>query len=224
MNIVSGTSGTTEEVVVPLLEQEKLAGLRVARDGVSWGFHVAFSPEREDPGNDFIPRRDIRRVVGGCAPTALELASAVYAGIFNRTVSVSSPVAAEMTKLLENIYRCVTIALVNELKQLCMHMDIDIFEVIDTAKTNPSGFRRSIQGLALADTASPLTRFTFSGRPNSSTSTHVSSSWPDGLDAMRHSAAHLSCVGLIYSETLPHVSSAKAPLQTSWVTISLVAS
>ena len=100
-------TGTTEEVVVPLLEKGNPAGLRVARDAVSQGFYVAFSPEREDPGNDSVARRDVPKVVGGSGPAALDLASAVYASIFNRTVPVSSPAIAEMTKLLENIYRCV---------------------------------------------------------------------------------------------------------------------
>src|SRR5580698_3533493 len=78
--------GTTEEIVVPLLEQGNPAGLRVARDSVSQGFYVAFSPEREDPGNDTVARRDIPKVVGGCGIVARDLASAVYAAIFNRTV------------------------------------------------------------------------------------------------------------------------------------------
>jgi UDP-N-acetyl-D-glucosamine dehydrogenase len=151
--------GTTEEVVVPLLEQGNLAGLRVARDAGSSGFYVAFSPEREDPGNDTVARRDIPKVVGGCGPAALELASAVYASIFNRTVSVSSPAAAEMTKLLENIYRCVNIALVNELKQLCLRMDIDIFEVIDAAKTKPFGFQAFYPGPGLGGHCIPIDPF-----------------------------------------------------------------
>jgi UDP-N-acetyl-D-glucosamine dehydrogenase len=151
--------GTTEEVVVPLLEQRNPAGLRVARDAVSQGFYVAFSPEREDPGNDSVARRDIPKVVGGCGPAALELASAVYSTIFNRTVSVSSPAAAEMTKLLENIYRCVNIALVNELKQLCLRMDIDIFEVIDAAKTKPFGFQAFYPGPGLGGHCIPIDPF-----------------------------------------------------------------
>jgi len=151
--------GTTEEIVVPLLEQGNPAGLRVARDSVSQGFYVAFSPEREDPGNDTVARRDIPKVVGGCGPAALDLASAVYASIFNRTVSVSSPGAAEMTKLLENIYRCVNIALVNELKQLCMRMDIDIFEVIDAAKTKPFGFQAFYPGPGLGGHCIPIDPF-----------------------------------------------------------------
>jgi UDP-N-acetyl-D-glucosamine dehydrogenase len=151
--------GTTEEIVVPLLEQGNAAGLRVARDPSSDGFYVAFSPEREDPGNTAVARRDIPKVVGGCGPAALELACAVYATIFNRTVPVSSPAAAEMTKLLENIYRCVNIALVNELKQLCMRMDIDIFEVIDAAKTKPFGFQAFYPGPGLGGHCIPIDPF-----------------------------------------------------------------
>lgn len=151
--------GTTEEIVVPLLEQGNQAGLRVARDSVSQGFYVAFSPEREDPGNDSIARRDIPKVVGGCGPAALELASTLYACIFNRTVPVSSPATAEMTKLLENIYRCVNIALVNELKQLCMRMGIDLFEVIDAAKTKPFGFQAFYPGPGLGGHCIPIDPF-----------------------------------------------------------------
>jgi UDP-N-acetyl-D-glucosamine dehydrogenase len=151
--------GTTEEVVVPLLEQGNPSGLRVARDAESSGFYVAFSPEREDPGNDTVARRDIPKVVGGCGPVALELASAVYSTIFNRTVPVSSPAAAEMTKLLENIYRCVNIALVNELKQLCMRMGIDLFEVIAAAKTKPFGFQAFYPGPGLGGHCIPIDPF-----------------------------------------------------------------
>ena len=151
--------GTTEEVVVPLLEQGNPSGLRVARDNFSPGFYVAFSPEREDPGNTTVARRDIPKVVGGCGPAALDLASAVYATIFNRTVPVTSPAVAEMTKLLENIYRCVNIALVNELKQLCMRMGIDIFEVIDAAKTKPFGFQPFYPGPGLGGHCIPIDPF-----------------------------------------------------------------
>lgn len=151
--------GTTEDIVVPLLEQNNLQGLRVARDAASSGFYVAFSPEREDPGNDSVARRDIPKVVGGCGSVAADLASAVYQTIFNRTVTVSSPAAAEMTKLLENIYRCVNIALVNELKQLCMRMDIDLFEVIDAAKTKPFGFQAFYPGPGLGGHCIPIDPF-----------------------------------------------------------------
>ena len=151
--------GTTEEVVVPLLENGNPDDLRVAWDGEAPGFYVAFSPEREDPGNDTVARRDIPKVVGGCGPAALELAAAVYGSIFNRTVVVSSPKAAEMTKLLENIYRCVNIALVNELKQLCMRMDIDLFEVIEAAKTKPFGFQAFYPGPGLGGHCIPIDPF-----------------------------------------------------------------
>jgi UDP-N-acetyl-D-glucosamine dehydrogenase len=151
--------GTTEEVVIPLLEQGNPSGLRAARDAASSGFLVAFSPEREDPGNDTVARRDIPKVVGGCGPAARDLASAVYATIFNRTIPVSSPAAAEMTKLLENIYRCVNIALVNELKQLCLRMGIDIWEVIDAARTKPFGFQAFYPGPGLGGHCIPIDPF-----------------------------------------------------------------
>ena len=151
--------GTTEEVVVPLLEQGNQADLHLAMDDVSPGFYVAFSPEREDPGNETINRRDIPKVVGGCGAAAAELASAVYASIFGRIILVSSPAAAEMTKLLENIYRCVNIALVNELKQLCMRMGIDIFEVIEAARTKPFGFQAFYPGPGLGGHCIPIDPF-----------------------------------------------------------------
>jgi UDP-N-acetyl-D-glucosamine dehydrogenase len=151
--------GTTEQVVVPLLEEGNFCALRTAWHFGSRGFYVAFSPEREDPGNDTVARRDIPKVVGGCGPAAAALASALYSTIFNRTVPVSSPAVAEMTKLLENIYRCVNIALVNELKQLCMRMDIDLFEVIDAAKTKPFGFQAFYPGPGLGGHCIPIDPF-----------------------------------------------------------------
>jgi UDP-N-acetyl-D-glucosamine dehydrogenase len=151
--------GTTEEVVVPLLEQGNSSDLRMAVDSDAKGFYVAFSPEREDPGNDSIARRDIPKVVGGCGSIATALASAVYETVFNRTVRLSSPAAAEMTKLLENIYRCVNIALVNELKQLSMRMGIDIFEVIDAARTKPFGFQAFYPGPGLGGHCIPIDPF-----------------------------------------------------------------
>ena len=151
--------GTTEEVVVPLLEQGNSGAMGVARDAATRGFFVAFSPEREDPGNDTVARRDIPKVVGGCGPIAAEMAAEVYGTIFARTVRVSSPAVAEMTKLLENIYRCVNIALVNELKQLCMRMNIDLFEVIDAAKTKPFGFQAFYPGPGLGGHCIPIDPF-----------------------------------------------------------------
>ena len=151
--------GTTEELVVPRLESGNKHGLKVARTEEEQGLHVAFSPEREDPGNDTVARHDIPKVVGGCGPIASELAAAMYGGIFRKVVPVSSPSVAEMTKLLENIYRCVNIALVNELKQLCMKMGIDIHEVIDAAKTKPFGFQAFYPGPGLGGHCIPIDPF-----------------------------------------------------------------
>ena len=147
--------GTTEEVMVPILEKENAIGLKAARGDVFSGkeFLVAFSPEREDPGNTTVARRDIPKVVGGLNPQATELAQALYGCIFNRTVAVSSPAAAEMTKLLENIYRCVNIALVNELKLLCLRMGIDIWE------TKPFGFHPFYPGPGLGGHCIPVDPF-----------------------------------------------------------------
>jgi UDP-N-acetyl-D-glucosamine dehydrogenase len=153
--------GTTEEVMVPILEKENKLGLKAAR-GVSdpqKEFFVAFSPEREDPGNTTVARRDIPKVVGGVNPQASELAGALYGSIFQRTVPVSSPAAAEMTKLLENIYRCVNIALVNELKMLCLRMNLDIWEVIEAASTKPFGFHPFYPGPGLGGHCIPIDPF-----------------------------------------------------------------
>jgi UDP-N-acetyl-D-glucosamine dehydrogenase len=151
--------GTTEEIVVPLIEAGNVHGLKVARAEDQFGVHVAFSPEREDPGNDTVARHDIPKVLGGCGVVASELAAAFYGSIFRRVVPVSSPSVAEMTKLLENIYRCVNIALVNELKQLCMRMNIDIHEVIDAAKTKPFGFQAFYPGPGLGGHCIPIDPF-----------------------------------------------------------------
>jgi len=153
--------GTTEEVLVPILEKGNRFGLKAARGGDSDGktFFVAFSPEREDPGNQTVARRDIPKVVGGVNPQASELAGALYGAIFNRTVQVSSPAAAEMTKLLENIYRCVNIALVNELKLLCLRMNLDIWEVIEAASTKPFGFHPFYPGPGLGGHCIPVDPF-----------------------------------------------------------------
>jgi UDP-N-acetyl-D-glucosamine dehydrogenase len=151
--------GTTEEIVAPMLEAGNPNGLKVARTLDEPGIHVAISPEREDPGNDTVARPDIPKVVGACGPAAVELATALYGAIFRQVVLVSSPSAAEMTKLLENIYRCVNIALVNELKQLCMKMGIDIHEVIDAARTKPFGFQAFYPGPGLGGHCIPIDPF-----------------------------------------------------------------
>jgi UDP-N-acetyl-D-glucosamine dehydrogenase len=153
--------GTTEEVLVPILEDENKGGLKAARGGQSSDqeFYVAFSPEREDPGNTSVARRDIPKVVGGLDPQASDLAAALYGAIFKRVVRVSSPAAAEMTKLLENIYRCVNIALVNELKLLSLRMGLDIWEVIDAAATKPFGFQPFYPGPGLGGHCIPVDPF-----------------------------------------------------------------
>jgi UDP-N-acetyl-D-glucosamine dehydrogenase len=153
--------GTTEEVMIPILEKGNRASLKAARGGDSNGavFYVAFSPEREDPGNTSVARRDIPKVVGGLNPDAAELAAALYGSIFNQVVRVSSPGVAEMTKLLENIYRCVNIALVNELKMLCLRMGLDIWEVIAAASTKPFGFHPFYPGPGLGGHCIPVDPF-----------------------------------------------------------------
>ena len=153
--------GTTEEVLIPILEKGNKQALKASRGDATNGksFFVAFSPEREDPGNQTVARRDIPKVVGGLDQTASELACALYGAIFNRTVPVSSPAAAEMTKLLENIYRCVNIALVNELKLLSLRMGIDIWEVIEAASTKPFGFHPFYPGPGLGGHCIPVDPF-----------------------------------------------------------------
>ena len=139
--------GTTEEIVVGTIERHGLArdlkvlrNLDVAQQTLP-GVMVAFSPEREDPGNLTIPRRHIPKVIGGVDHRATAASQALYGAIFTRTVPMSTPAAAEMTKLLENIYRSVNIALVNEMKQMCQAMGVDLWEVITAAATKPFGFQ-----------------------------------------------------------------------------------
>ena len=153
--------GTTEEVMVPILEKGNRRGLTASRGGAAKGqeFYVAFSPEREDPGNTTVARRDIPKVVGGLDAPASDLAAALYGAIFTRTVRVSSPAAAEMTKLLENIYRCVNIALVNELKLLSLRMGLDIWEIIEAASTKPFGFHPFYPGPGLGGHCIPVDPF-----------------------------------------------------------------
>ncbi len=154
--------GTTEELMIPVLEAGNTKGLKVQSEGAAAEhgvFYVAFSPEREDPGNDTVARRDIPKVVGGHEEIATTLAATLYEGIFTRAVQVSSTRVAEMTKLLENIYRCVNIALVNELKLLSLKMGVDIWEVIDAAATKPFGFHPFYPGPGLGGHCIPIDPF-----------------------------------------------------------------
>src|SRR5580693_4809373 len=151
--------GTTEELVLPILEKN---GLRcpIARgpeaENIATDFYLAFSPEREDPGNKQFGLAQIPKVVGGINPPSGRAAAAIYTQVVSRVVPVSSTRAAEMAKLLENIFRCVNIALVNELKQLSMRMGIDIWEVIDAAATKPFGFMPFYPGPGLGGHCIPI--------------------------------------------------------------------
>ncbi len=214
--------GTTEEVMIPILEKENLSGLKAARKEPLTGkeFFVAFSPEREDPGNITVARRDIPKVVGGLNPQASELACAFYGSIFNRTVPVSSPAAAEMTKLLENIYRCVNIALVNELKLLSLRMGIDIWEVIEAASTKPFGFHPFYPGPGLGGHCIPVDPFYLSwkakewdfrtrfielaGEINTNMPYHVLSSVAGALNSHRKSVngARVLILGVAYKRDI----------------------
>jgi len=124
--------GTTEEVLLPLFEE---TGLKCGRD-----FYLAFAPERIDPGNK-MPLAEIPKVVGGITPECTDLATAFYSQFLKHVHPVSSAKAAEMTKILENVYRLINISAINELAMLCGRMGLDIWEVIDAAKTKPYGFQ-----------------------------------------------------------------------------------
>ena len=154
--------GTTEELVLPILEQ---SGLRCPlaqgpeAEDIATDFFLAFSPEREDPGNKQFGLAQIPKVVGGINPPSGRAAQALYAQIVARVVPVSSTRVAEMSKLLENIFRCVNIALVNELKLLCLRMGLDIWEVIDSAATKPFGFMPFYPGPGVGGHCIPVDPF-----------------------------------------------------------------
>ncbi len=143
--------GTTREVVQPRLER---GGLKAGRD-----FFLAFSPEREDPGNPKFSTSGIPKVVGGLGRDDLQLARALYDSIVTATVPVSSPDAAEATKLLENIFRCVNIALVNELKMVFERMGLDVWEIIRAASTKPFGYMPFYPGPGLGGHCIPIDPF-----------------------------------------------------------------
>ena len=144
--------GTTTEVMKPILEKE--TGLVCGRD-----FFLAYSPEREDPGNENFSASNTPKIVGGEGPGAMRLAQALYGKIIQTVVPVSSPETAEAVKLTENIFRSVNIALVNELKVIYAEMGIDIWEVIDAAKTKPFGFMPFYPGPGLGGHCIPIDPF-----------------------------------------------------------------
>jgi len=144
--------GTTREILTPLLE--KGSGLRAGPD-----FHVAFSPERVDPGNREFTTKTTPKIVGGIDGPSAEAAAALYRQAVDDVHIVSTPEAAELTKLLENIFRSVNIALVNELAQLCDRMNIDVWEVVEAAATKPFGFMSFKPGPGLGGHCIPIDPF-----------------------------------------------------------------
>ena len=154
--------GTTEELVLPILEKGGLQcplAKGTGAETTKTDFYLAFSPEREDPGNKHFGLAQIPKVVGGINPASCQAAVNLYAQIVSKVVPVTSTRAAEMVKLLENIFRCVNIALVNELKQLSLRMDLDIWEVIDSAATKPFGFMPFYPGPGLGGHCIPVDPF-----------------------------------------------------------------
>jgi UDP-N-acetyl-D-glucosamine dehydrogenase len=200
--------GTTEEVVLPILEKSGLRcpispytlhGQEVQDTGSApTDFLLAFSPEREDPGNPNFRTEQIPKVIGGVNGPSARAAQALYQQVFERTVMVSSSRAAEMAKILENTYRSVNIALVNELKLLCLRMGIDIWEVVEAAKSKPFGFTPFYPGPGLGGHCIPIdpfyltwkareyefpTRFIeLAGEINSSMPSHVIAALTDALN------------------------------------------
>ncbi len=154
--------GTTEELVLPILAESGLK-CEIASghdaENIPCDYFLAFSPEREDPGNKHFGLAQIPKVVGGLNPPSGRAAQALYAQVVSKVVPVGSTRAAEMAKLLENIFRCVNIALVNELKMLSLRMNIDIWEVIDAAATKPFGFMPFYPGPGLGGHCIPVDPF-----------------------------------------------------------------
>ena len=144
--------GTTEEIIKPMLEEK---GLIIGKD-----IYLAFSPERVDPGNKFYNTQNTPKVIGGCTPTCTEIAASLYERVLEADVfTVSSPKVAEMEKILENTYRNINIALANEMAILCNRMGIDVWEVIEAAKTKPYGFQPFYPGPGLGGHCIPIDPF-----------------------------------------------------------------
>jgi len=213
--------GTTEELVLPILEK---GGLRcpiahgAEMENTATDFYLAFSPEREDPGNKQYGLAQIPKVVGGVNPPSGRAAQALYAQVVARVVPVSSTKAAEMTKLLENIFRCVNIALVNELKLLCQRMGMDVWEVIDAAASKPFGFMPFYPGPGLGGHCIPVDPFYLSwkareydfstrfielaGEVNTAMPYHVVDSIAEALNQQKKSlrGAKLLVLGVAYKK------------------------
>ena len=158
--------GTTREVLLPIIEEELKNddALRGDANQVGRDFYLAFAPERIDPGNRRYTIHNIPKIVGGITPGCTQRATELYGTIIEEVHPVSSPESAEMTKLLENIFRGVNIALVNELALLCDRMDVDVWEVIEAAKTKPFGFMPFYPGPGLGGHCIPIDPFYLSWR------------------------------------------------------------
>ncbi len=214
--------GTTEEVLLPILGQ---SGLKCPGDGNDAGpqFMLAFSPERVDPGSSRMPFSEVPKVVGGINSASRVAAAALYGSVIKQVVEVSSTRVAEMSKLLENIYRCVNIALVNELKLLCLRMGIDVWEVIRAASTKPFGFTAFYPGPGLGGHCIPIdpfylawkarqldftTRFIqLAGEVNAAMPYHVVSTIFDALNARQKTVngSRLLLLGLAYKKDVDDV-------------------
>jgi UDP-N-acetyl-D-glucosamine dehydrogenase len=222
--------GTTEEVVLPILEKSGLKCLirPYSTDGSqitaplepAGDFLVGFSPEREDPGNKQFQTHQIPKVVAGVNAPSARAAQALYGAAFEKTLVVSSTRAAEMTKILENTYRCVNIALVNELKLLCLRMGIDIWEVIQAASTKPFGFTPFFPGPGLGGHCIPIdpfyltwkareyefpTRFIeLAGEINAAMPEHVVASLRDALNRRKQCLqdARIMVLGVAYKKDI----------------------
>ena len=222
--------GTTEEVVLPILEKSGLHcsispyvtdGRNVTGgEGQEVDFLLAFSPEREDPGNKQFQTQQIPKIIAGVNASSAQATQALYSRAFEQTHLVSTTRAAEMTKILENTYRCVNIALVNELKLLCLRMDIDIWEVIEAAKTKPFGFTAFYPGPGLGGHCIPIdpfyltwkareyefpTRFIeLAGEINSSMPEHVLASLADALNHRKQCLqdARVLVLGISYKKDI----------------------
>jgi UDP-N-acetyl-D-glucosamine dehydrogenase len=213
--------GTTEELVQPILERGGLKCPVTRGEGsenIATDYYLAFSPEREDPGNKQYGLAQIPKVVGGTNPPSARAAANLYGQIVSKVVPVSSTRAAEMVKLLENIFRCVNIALVNELKLLGLRMDIDIWEVIDSAATKPFGFMPFYPGPGLGGHCIPVdpyylswkarefdfaTRFIeLAGEINTSMPYHVVSAVADALNERQRSlkGSKILLLGVAYKK------------------------
>jgi UDP-N-acetyl-D-glucosamine dehydrogenase len=207
--------GTTDEVVKPALEAK---GLKAGID-----FYLAFSPERVDPGNPTFQTRNIPKVVGGIDAASTEMASAFYRQVVDTVVPVSSARAAEMVKLLENTFRAVNIGMANELALMCHRMSIDVWEVIDAAKTKPFGYMPFYPGPGLGGHCIPIDPFYLSwkakqfnfearfielaGQVNSAMPEHVVNRVADALNAHRKAVngSRIHVLGVAYKKDIDDV-------------------